>query len=186
MTKVIVNEMLKSMSGRYGEKHVFRDFAGNTIVAKRPTLNGESSVGQEAHRGFFREAIKYATFTKDDPAKWAKYVSRHVPGRSAFNLAVSDFMCPPVIEQIDASQYMGHVGDKIIVTAVDKFEVTGVEVRITGHDGTLIEEGVALRHENTSFYAYVSTRENSTRAGTVLTVTASDNPGHSVTATETL
>ena len=101
--------MLKSMSGRYGEKHVFRDFAGNTIVAKRPTLNGESSVGQEAHRGFFREAIKYATFTKDDPAKWAKYVSRHVPGRSAFNLAVSDFMCPPVIEQIDASQYMGHV-----------------------------------------------------------------------------
>jgi len=178
--------MLKSISGRYGEEHVLRVLSGKTILARRPKRSGKMTPKQLAHQERFLAAIKYGTFIKDDPAMWEKYEINKLPGLSAFNMAVADFLSAPVIMQIDTDGYTGLQGEKIIVTATDKIEVTGVTVAINAPDGTLVEEGVASRRQGTSFYAYFTTRENPGKAGTVITVTATDNPGHTGVASVTL
>jgi len=187
MTKVKLNEMLVGMSGKYGENHVYRNVQdGRTILSRLPKNSGNVSAGQTAHRERFGEAIKYAVFARDDQELWQKYVKRRTPGHSAFNMAVSDFMALPVIMNIDTAAYLGHPGEKIIVTAVDKFEVTGVTVRISGADGTLIEEGPATRRDETNYFVYIAAQENAGLTGTVVTAIVTDNPGHIVTASVTL
>jgi hypothetical protein len=183
MTKVNVNEMFESLSGKYGKKHVLRNLSGKTILAKRPAAPGMMTTSQAGQRTRFGEAIEYAVFVRDDLEKWQRYVSRKVPGKSAFNLAVGDYLTSPEIQKISTGEYLGHPGGKIIVTAVDKFEVCNVLVRINGPDGTLIEEGPAPQRDGTGYFAYLTTQENPILSGSVITATAYDNPGHAVTAT---
>jgi hypothetical protein len=69
---------------------------------------------------------------------------------------------------------------------VDKFEVISVTVSIKKPDGTLLEEGPALQRNQTSFYVYNATQENTDLAGTEVVVTVTDNPGNHVTESVTL
>jgi len=54
-------------------------------------------------------------------------------------VAVTDFLKPPRISEVDCSAYKGHAGDKIMVFAIDDFKVKKVSVKICDPAGTEIE-----------------------------------------------
>ncbi|MCX6306904.1 MAG: hypothetical protein NT040_18210 [Bacteroidetes bacterium] len=186
MTKVKLDGMFDSMSGRSGKKHIFRNMAGQTIMSRMPKVSVKTSKGQEGHRELFKKAVKYAILCKDDPVLWEKYLNSSIPGISAYNLALGDYLSSPVISELDVEQYAGHPGNVIVITAVDKFEVVGVTVRIEKPDGTLLEEGPAFRRNYTNYYVYAATEELLKLDGIMITASATDNPGHVVTKVVTL
>jgi hypothetical protein len=186
MTKIKVAEVFESMSGRYGKKHVLRSVDGRTILAGRPKRSGVKTPKQTEFENRFKEAVKYAVFAKDNPMLWQKYESMTSNGKSAYNRAVGDFISVPTVNDVDVTGYAGQPGGRIIVTAMDKFEVIGVTVSIKKADGTLLEEGPAQQRDQTNFYVYYATLENQDLAGTEVTATVTDNPGHMVTESVTL
>ena len=83
-----------------------------------------------------------------DAAAKAEYAAKAGESRSAFNVAVADFFGAPSIDEIDLTGYAGQVGDSIRVRATDDFKVVEVQVSIVNSDGSLVEQGSAVKQAN--------------------------------------
>ena len=186
MAKVKLSEPFESMSDGYNEKYFCSTRGTKTILCKRCKNTNGQSEKQLVQQGLFTDATKFAAAAKGDPVIWAWYESLKDPNHSAFNMAVADFLTYPVVQQIDTTSYRGHADEIIHLTAFYKFRVTSVTVSITAPDGTLIEEGPALRREKSCYYSYLTTLENPGLNGTVITAVATDTPGHRVELSKTL
>ena len=186
MAKVKLSEPFESMSGGYNKKYFCSTRGTKTVLCKRGKKADGKSEKQLIQQRLFTDAGKYAAAAKGDPEIWAWYESLKDPDHSAFNMAVADFLTCPVIQKLDTSSYTGSDNEIILVIAFDKFRVTGVTVSITAPDGTLIEEGPALRRAKTCEYSYLTTVENRQMNGTVITAVATDTPGHRVELSKTL
>jgi hypothetical protein len=113
------------------------------------------SEGQLTHQSRFQQAVAYACeAAKTNPlyAQLAKGTSKN-----AYNLALSDWFNPPVIHSVAQND------DCILVEASDNIQVTRVLVRISDHEGQILEEGEArLMHDNLWKYATDSMEGNVT------------------------
>lgn len=99
--------------------------------------------------------------------------------RSAYMVAMSDFLNAPEVLSIETERYDGRIGSKITINAVDDFEVTEVLVRITDADDVLLEEGPATFDPNGAGpWEYIATVMNTSKAGTKIRAVAFDRPGH--------
>ena len=134
----------------------------------------------------FIKAATYAKAILTDATILEAYRLKAKPGQSAYNRAMSDFFHPPVIGEIDSSGYNGNIGGALISTVTDDFKVASVKVRIEKPDGTLIEGGSASLLPDGLNWTYVSTVANANVAGTKISFTAADMPGHSITKLKTL
>ena len=106
-------------------------------------------------------------------------------GVSARNMALADFLGAPVIDSIDTSAYKGASSDeKIVVTVHDFMKVVSVQVKITGSNDALIEEGAATQKEGQ--WVYTTSGSNSSLSGSKITATATDRPGNVSTKEVTL
>src|SRR5581483_8258437 len=95
----------------------------------------------------------------------------------ADKLVAADFLNPPVVEEIDASEYEGQPGGLIRVIATDDVEVVSVGVAIRTASGVLVEDGSATKLHGV--WRYVATGAAPAGAPLVITATAKDRPGHS-------
>jgi hypothetical protein len=180
------NFATEGLSGSY-KQVVFRQRFGETILSKRPKKKRAGpSAAQMGINATFKKAVLYAKSVMADAVRKAAYQLNAKPGQTAFNRAVGDFFKPPVIEEINSSGYNGQVGGTVIATVMDDFRVASVQARIKKGDGTLIEEGEASLLPDGSRWMYVSTVQNNTVAGTSISFTATDLPGHSSTQTKTI
>ena len=75
------------------------------------------------------------------------------------------------------------IGSLVDVFATDDTKVTGVHFRIFATNGSLIEEGDALKQGDTDQWQYTATVLNAAPAGCKIIVEARDMPGN-VTAVE--
>lgn len=178
MAKVGDNIVTTGFSGKLGDLIVFRNRNGKTYVSKAPTSSGKASEAQLQHRKKFQKAVLYGKSIMANPEMKEAYESLAKDGKTAYNVAVADFLNAPSIEEIDVSNYTGNIGDTIRVLPVDDFMVTEVSVTINNEDGSEVEHGLAVQDDSNIYWVYTATANNESTAGDKITVIVSDLPGN--------
>ncbi|MGC3947742.1 MAG: hypothetical protein QM762_25100 [Chryseolinea sp.] len=183
MPKVGNNPILKKVSGMLGDTIVFRQGPDGTVMSNAPKKSGILTDAQITLRSRFMSAVNYGRRSMQKPDVLAMYeagVDRK--RKSAYTVAVSDYLSVPRIHQIDAKRYLGAVGQEVHVHASDDFRVQTVEVAIQNAAGAVVEQGEAnLSEELHQVWIYIAKTENISLAGTIITVTARDIPGNVAT-----
>ena len=187
MANVRKNVLTRGLSGKVGNLVVFRQNGDKTIMGSAPGKRTKPlSDAQLNLIGQFKEAVIYAKSVLANPDKKADYAAAAVKGESAYNLAVADFLKPPVIKEIDSSLYTGQIGSKIRVRVTDNFKLTGCSVTILKADNSVLETGAATIGTNGLDWFYTATHVNSTLTGCKLIAVATDTPGHSTEMSQML
>jgi hypothetical protein len=142
------NPLTKGASGMIGKTIVFRSWNGKTYMYNRPSKPTKESPLQKENRTKFSRAVSFSRKMMADPAKKAEYkeIAKQQGLPNAYTAAVTEYMRKPEILGIDTSTYSGEANQEIKVTTSKKgFTVQEVKVMIMDEDGTLIEEGTALK-----------------------------------------
>ncbi|WP_207425062.1 hypothetical protein [Pedobacter sp. SYSU D00535] len=187
MAKSKNNILTHGLSGLVGDLVVFRQRNGATIVANKPKQSTVPlSPEQILARKRFRSASAYAKAVVDDAAKSAIYQTSLKRGSSIYVMAVTDYLTPPEIDDINLLGYSGNIGQQIILNALDDFTVTSVRVEIKNADGTVLEEGAAAQVGGSLQWIYTATKKNNTLPGSTIKITATDVPGNQTERVVTL
>jgi len=188
MARVSNNIITQGLSGTIGGTLVFRQVGGRTIVSAAPRESEKTPTpGQQAQQERFQMAAFYAKAQLADPAGKAEYeAARTDEQRSAYTIAVADFMQAPDIHEVDLSSYQGRAGDTIRVRVTDNFKVLSVTVSIENGDGSAVEQGAAVKAVNGIDWLFTATQANASLAGDKITVRATDKPGNLAAETRTL
>ena len=181
------NVITRNLHGKFGNQVVFKTRDGKSISANVPKTSTAAPVASQiATRDRFRKAVIWAKNALADPDQLAAYQAAATNDKTAFVVAVTDFLKPPRISEVDCSAYKGHAGDKIMVFAIDDFKVKEVSVKICDPAGTVIESGACQPDVSAQNWQYTSMTKIASLTGMVVTAKATDNPGHSVEAAVTL
>jgi hypothetical protein len=172
------NLVTQGLSGKLGNMLVFSQRAGKTVVGKVPRKHAEPTAAQEAVQTKFQQAVVYARAATASTEGKASYGANAEEGVSAYNVAIADFFNAPDIAEIDISQYTGAAGSKIRVTVTDDFSVEKLAVSINNADGSLVEEGNAVKEADGIHWSYTATQTNPSLDGDKISVTATDKPGN--------
>ena len=170
------------------ESATLRNVRGQVVVkTRRKQRMGKPGIDhskREAVIARFLEASQYARQQISLPESKALYASRVTEKmRSAYMLAMSDYLGVPKVHSIDAVDYHGVIGDTITVKATDDFMVTKVKVVTTNAAGAIIEEGDAGPDAlKINLWVYKATAANPTLTGTKIRAVAYDRPGNTGTA----
>ncbi len=181
MSKVENNPLLRGVSGMIGGTIIFRTVRGQQQMVNRPKKRAGTTDKQKVVTDKFKRASQYASRQIAQKASLALYQEgvtqkKHTP----YLVAMSDYLISPEVANINFLSYDGKVGDVIVVTATDDFEVTAVKIIITAADGMEIEKGDAGPDlEQINQWAYKATKANLSLAGTVIRAVAFDRPGNS-------
>ena len=127
----------------------------------------------------FARAAAYARNALLDPTLKADYTAEAKKRQnvSPYNMAMTDYLRPPVITKVDTSNYTGDAsGEKIIIEAGDAFKITTMKVKITTANSSPLEEGNATLVNGK--WQYTTTTANATLTGTKITLTATDRPSN--------
>lgn len=179
------NIATEGLSGRI-DQFVYRQWFGKTIVGKKPRHSDVVSAAQLNIRLTFKDAVIYAKAALTDIATKLAYKRKAKPGQTAFNMALADFFKLPEIRDIDTGNYNSQQGSSIKIAATDDFKVTAVQVKIEKLNGTLVEEGSATALPDGLHWLYNASVLNGTVTGNIITVTATDMPGHSIVKQKTV
>ena len=186
MAKVFDNVIIAGLKGNLGKSRLQfkRGRNGTTIVALTPVIS-ETRVASEAqltqHKAF-RKASQYAVGAKDNPiyVQLAKGTEA-----TAYNLAIADWFGKPVVQEINTDGWSGlEEGQPVRILAEDNTYVASVHVTITNAQGTVLEEGEAVR-ANGFEWVYTTTGEVPPLPNRHIVVTAKDLAGNSGTLIKT-
>jgi hypothetical protein len=179
MAKQKGNVVTYGLSGKIGDLLVFRQVNGQTIVSKMPEQSKTLSEKQIAHRKRFQQAVFYSQKALDAPETGELYkaAAKKSKGKRPDNIAVADFFNAPDIQNVDLSGYTGAAGEQILIEVSDDFAVKTVTVNITNADGSLVEEGEAVKSSGNE-WIYTTTQNNECLCGDKIVVSASDLPGN--------
>ncbi|MGA3013473.1 MAG: hypothetical protein ABSD71_05505 [Bacteroidales bacterium] len=178
------NVITRYYSGRVGDI-VLKNYSGKSVMAKRPDCSKVIKTARQLEFiNKFAKAVKYGLFVKDNPAL-CEYYSKKRPDLSPYHAGISDYQSSPVIEHVDVSEYQGHPGDVVTVSAWDKFEIEGVGVVIFNALGEVIEFGEAVPKEfsGNMEWDYTATMENPGYKGGRVEIRVTDKPGNVVQST---
>src|SRR5262249_51163139 len=140
-----------------------------------------STRAELANQEGFSQAVRYAKKVwASQPDLKERYIAAgKLIGRQGFHLAKSDFRRPPKVVDLDLSDYTGAAGEEIKIMAEDDFEVKEVKLVIRKVGGAVIEEGAAVKGDET--WTYRSKNQVSSGQTVAIEVTAVDYPGHTGT-----
>jgi hypothetical protein len=182
MSSTTENYLTKNYRGKFGNQMVYRNRGGVSILAKPPKKSTkEPSAAQAEIRRKFKLASRWAKLALQDPEKLALYASKATGMLTPYVVAMSDFLKPPVVHLIDASGYKGVAGNQILVIASDYTRVTGITLKITDNNDNVIEEGACMEASNLDHWVYNVTQDVPGLTGLVISVIATDIPGHAGT-----
>lgn len=179
MAKVKLAPAVEAIHGHVGTM-LFRRWEDQEVVGKVPDrTHVQASANQLAQQDKFRLAVIYGRASLADPDTKQLYSarasSRHVP---VFALMVADFLNPPMVDTIDLSAYTGKVAETIRTRVSDDFDVKGVSVKITAQNGTVIEQGAAVKGADGLTWSYTTTQALSEGQAVSITVSVTDLPGN--------
>jgi hypothetical protein len=174
-------------SGMLGKQVGVRKVRGKVVVVNRPKRTMSQPIGGQAQSRFL-EASQYAKRQLLDEGVKALYSTGITERKkSAYAVAMGDYLKDPVVQDIDVSGEDGVAGNTILVKAVDDFMVTKVKIRITDASGALIEEGEAVPDAmQVNLWGYTVKSANPLQAGTTIRATAWDRPGNKGQLTKVL
>lgn len=181
-------ELTKNYSGIFGNRVMILNRNGKSIMTIPLKRTGTTvpTTNMVIARRRFTHAAQYAKNILQDPAMLAFYAAKTRKGLTPYLAALSDYLKPPVVEDIDVTAYHGNAGDNIAVTAIDDFAVAAVTVKITDSAGILLEDGPGTPDPVTGIYNYTATADIADPAGVTITATATDTPGNKAQLTITL
>lgn len=169
MAKVRKNVILEGLSGSIGNL-VFRQMPdGSTRVSVKPDFSQRVfSQEQKDQQKRFKQAVAYAR----EAAKTQPIYAELADGttKNAYNIALSDWFHPPVIQRIERKK------GRIRVWASDNVLVTEVRVKIVDEEENILEQGRA-QQVDAERWEYVPTGDFTGQQVT-LTIAARDLPGH--------
>jgi hypothetical protein len=178
---------VEAIQGAIGDL-VYKTYNHREIVARMPDRTGiVQTASQIAQQDKFRLATLYGkSVLADETTKQLYDDAAARKGLVAgFAVAVADFLNPPVIREVDLSEYTGKVGDTIDIRATDDVEVKGVGLTILDQGGAKVEEGAAAWNAATATWRYTTTAALAQGQSATIEVTATDIPGHKGTRTAT-
>jgi hypothetical protein len=181
------NDLTDGISGRVGNKLVFRTIKGVTIATRRPKpTETPVTAKQTAHRENFKRAASYAKRKLLDPVAKEEYLQMagDKAFRNAFSEAVRDYLVAPGIESIDVSGFTGAVGSVILLRVAGVNKVVSMSVTITDGANQVIETGAATQNE--IGWAYITTVAVAALPGVKISATAKDRPGKETTREQIL
>lgn len=187
MGKSKANYAITGLSGKVGKIFVYRQRGGETIVATPPVRTAPPSPKQIQQQTKFTQAAAYAKNALLDPTLKEAYTTEAKKRQnvSPYNMAMTDYLRPPQITNVDHSAYTGDAsGEKIIIEAADAFKITTMKVKITAANNSTLEEGTATQVKGK--WEYTTTTTNTTLTGSKITLTATDRPGNTTTKEITL
>lgn len=167
----------------------YRQVRGKLFASVKPDMtNVQLSPAQIAHKERFSAAIAYGRTVMADPTVRPLYEqAAKIKQTPLFALTVADFMNPPSIKAVDASEYTGQVGEQITIKTADDFGVSLVNVTLfNAQSNEEIERGRALETgEGSGLWHY--TAKTVVPAGTEVkvNVVAADRPGGTAVETQT-
>lgn len=179
MARTKTNIVIREFSGKLGDQVVFRQLDGMTVLANIPTRRKTKPAGRQAETcDRFRMAINYARNIVKDPEMKAAYKARAGKRVSANNVAVRDFLTPPVVSEIDTSAYTGLRGDTIRVVATDDFKVKEVALSILDGEGKEVESGGCSPGQSGYSWFYTAQTNLTGRLPVTIRAVARDIPGN--------
>jgi hypothetical protein len=93
MARIKNNDMIESLSGKVGNKLVYKTYAYGTVVSKCPNMSKvKPSTKQKRSNELFRKAVTYAKSIIADPKEKKKYESKLKPGKTVYNTALSEYL----------------------------------------------------------------------------------------------
>ncbi|MCX6266766.1 MAG: hypothetical protein NTW16_05330 [Bacteroidetes bacterium] len=179
MSNTKFNALTRNYRGKFGDQFVLRNRRGKSIMAMLPKKSSAAPTDKQmAIRQRFRLASRYAKNALLNPDMLALYAAKSVDGMYPYLLAMTDYLKPPYVSEINASDYAGEPGNKIHVAADDDFAVTDVTVTIMDSAGNLIEKGSCVIDLVTGYYDYQATEAVADISGLQIIARAFDYPGH--------
>ena len=179
MSKTTESKLTKSYSGIFGNQVLLKNRKGKSVMTippqKIPKPPTEKMIKWRKH---FAHASQYATQSLLDPDKLAAYTAKSRDGLAPYVVALTDYLHPPYVDEVEISGYRGNPGDKICVSAYDDFMITGVGVQIFDPAGNMLEEGDCVFNLSSGMYDFTVTVAVQKLRGVTITATARDLPGH--------
>ena len=178
MSVVTNNPLVKGASGALGRTVVYKQWRGRVVMANLPKKRKSSSEKQKDQQMRFHYAVKFAKRATANP-QWKAMYEKGIGGNkfSANAVALSDFLNPPKIEEINVMNYTGAPGEIIRVRAWDDFKVASVTITIM-RDNTVIEKGKAQPRGKKGLWRMATSVRNASAPGTVFEVVAKDMAGN--------
>lgn len=139
MAKVIDNLVTEGLSGKLGKRLVIRHMRdGRTVFATRPDYsNHEWTADQRSHHSRFQRAAAYARLASRTNPLYAQ-LAAGTP-RNGYNLALSDWLKPPIIHHV--TQHPGCIR----VNVTDNVQVVEVRITISDEEGQTVAQGQAVQ-----------------------------------------
>lgn len=123
-----------------------------------------------------RQASVYARAAKTQPiyVQLAKGTEA-----TSYNLAIADYWGKPQVLDIQAESWTGQIGQTILVKAKDDTLVTRVQVTLRNEDGSIYEQGEAVRSEvDGLLWLYTTTTNLQNTYPLIIEAVACDMPGN--------
>ena len=179
MAKSVPNASAGKLKGRIGDL-VYYELNGKPFVREAPHREAPPTPAELDNQGRFRSASKFAHSTLTDPQQKARYSAAAArTGSTAYNVAVSDFMHPPVITEVDLTRYTGRAGQFIRIRAEEKkIGAAAVHVVIADRTQAVLEQGEACSENDGTTWWYTARQDIPPDGLLWITVTAVDQPGH--------
>jgi hypothetical protein len=181
MARVTNNAILKGVSGKLGETHVYKRLPNGTVVmANAAGPRKKISKKQKASNERFQRAVRYAKGRMADAADKAEYMKGVCYNKNTpYRVALTDCLNPPIVHYVKTSGYSGAIGSLIRIKATDDFRVTAVKVEMTSADGNVLEKGNAEKNSRKwHMWNYRTTVFNPQPSGTTVVAIAFDKPGN--------
>ena len=157
-------------------------------MANMPKKRKGSSEKQKDQQTRFKNAVTFAKRATAHPQWKAMYengINEKENKFSANAVALSDYLNPPEIGEINVLNYTGAPGELLRIRAWDDFKVATVHVTIS-RDNVIIEKGKAQPRGKKGLWRMMTTVRNESAPGTVITVVANDMAGNSTKKTVTI
>lgn len=177
------------LGGMLGERVSLRKVNNRLVVINRPKPAPRPlTAGQEAFQKRFKKAAKFAIGQVRDKVTEELYKTGITPSkRSAYLVALNDYLFPPTVSDIDSADYLGNAGDVISIDATDDFKVVRVRVIILDSDGRELERGEAIQYpKKDHIWKYTATVDNPNLSGSTVIATAFDNAENHTTLEKVL
>lgn len=189
MSKMNDNPLVQGARGNFGKKMVYRKRGNDTLMVKMPSVNKKRvrSDEEKAHQSRFKLAALFAKGAMKSAELKPQYKQKTPHNGNPFAVALKDYLTPPTIHQINASEYNGTAGSTLSIIADDDFRVVSATVTIRNAAGQLVEQGAAhLDPVNLAKWIYTATQPNAALAGSTIRVVVKDVPGNAVNSELTL
>jgi len=173
------NPFTQGLSGKLGNLFSFRQKGTKTVVALLPNpTNKPPTEARLKTNQDFRQANLYASAAMKDPEYKRIYKSFENDNHRACDLAKSDYLYKPVIEQLNTVNYKGHASEHIFITVRDTIEVKSVHIKIVATSNKLLEEGIAVKEAEKFQWKYTTSNGYNRLEACIISITAIDYPGN--------